>query len=628
VTWPLVRKELRDQRPFLALALLLFGIELLDVVLAQPDMHSLSSLFPQLFDASATFQLLVSFAVGTGLLVREHDDGTLAFLDGLPLTRRRLFAAKVGVALAVLMLYPTLRVGLFALLHLWGRGSLDAAFHPSLLATAWGLTALLTFLGLSAGMLLGHLRSLAWALAGLLALGVEYLGREVPRLSLLDPLELTKVRLSGNHWRLAHEAVGFQLGLAVSCAAVAGLVFVAGPGKRLQGLARAMRRPVLSALVVAMTLGALTAAVVAYDRHEPRETAPASPVAGVELPTAQGARLDTRRYTFSYPGFSSQKAKALAADADATFDQVTKLLPSDDARVVDVDLSGSLRNTAGTAFWSRVRMKLDTPNPAGVLAHETAHVLAYRIVNERGAAALSRMVAFNEGLARWVEYRAPDGEKQAAEDQFIAAALFSRHEVQPDELFDFEKLKARRDENLKYPLGGALVTALANRYGDDAPHRVLAALARDDFPVDAKGLALWQAAFQIAGFDLALVTDDFSRLLGQWKTQHAAALGQLPRLRGVLAPGKTAVDVVVVADGELPEGWRTSVRARPTEDSDSSEYSHYWTAEGRVRLERNDVSHDTVCYQAGLSSPGGATLYEAWQCAPVDWASSDEALER
>ncbi len=624
----LVRKELREQLPFVLLGLLLSCLELLEVTLSQIDTHSLSHGFSELGDASVAFQILLSFAVGTGLLVREQDDGTLRFLDGLPLTRRRLFTCKVAVALAVLMLYPSLRVGLFALLHLGARTSLNAALHPALLVTAWALTALVTLVGLAAGMLLGFLRSLAWATFGALALAVLLLGERLPRATALNPLELMTPRLTGLHWRVSREALAVQVGTAAAMCLVAGLVFCRGvSGRRMIGLAQKLRRPFLSALVATLTIGVgLAIAVFAGKAAKPKRSGDLASAPGAEFPRAPPGHLATRHYLFVYPGFGASQARALSVEADAAFEAVAALLPSPDDRPIDVDLSGSMPNTAGTAFWNRVRMEADSANPTRVLSHETSHVLAHRIVTERGNALLGRMPVLDEGLAQWISYRAPGGEGLARQDELIAAALFRRHEVIFEELVDFSEFERKRDESLKYPLGAALVRALVGRYGEVSVRRVLETLGREDFPNDRSGRALWQTTFQLAGYDLSAVVDLFYRQLEAWAKRDEATLAALPRLRAAVEAGKSKVAVRVLADRDLPQGARLAVRVRPTAKSDLSEYTLRWADSGRVFIDRDEIANEVLCFQPGLSRDN-AMLFEAWRCSPLVWADDDGALE-
>ena len=624
----LVRKELRDQLPFLVLGLFLSCMEAIDALAGQPDMHPLSSTFRQLSDPSVVFQLLLAFAMGTGLLVREQDDGTLRFLDGLPVTRTRLFASKLLVAFGVLAVYPTSRVALLALQHVASRSSLNPEIEPGLLAMAWGLMALLTLVGLSLGMVLGYLRSLAWASLAALAVALRLAGRIWPRVLALDPVELLEARLIGVRWAVSTEALLVQIGVAAVLSAVAAAAY-AGHGARRSGpFTLALRRPVPSALVFVVTLALGVAAVALYEKdgggdpeHGGGSAAPA-----VKFPEAPPGFLATRHYRFRYPALSAGRALALAADADAAFERVAALLPAG-ARPIDVDLSGSLEHTVGTAFWDRVRMRPDAERPLVVLAHETAHVLARRLVGEGGARVLDEMPVLDEGIAEWIAYRTPGGGSEEREsNELLIGVLFSRHELLLDEMVDFETLARKRDRDLEYPLGATLVDALVERHGEQSLRKLLDTLSRPDVPSDLEGLRLWQAAFQLAGYDLGAIVDVFFARAEAWAREREEVIAALPRVRGLVQPGRTRIEVRVLADGDLPDGAEFAVRFRPGERSALRDYRVFRTKGGRVSLDREYVAPDTVCFQPGLVTRR-AILYEAWSCRPVRWAKDDRVLQ-
>ncbi len=630
----LVRKELRDQRPFLALGLVLWGLELIETLLLQyPDMTPLERSFPHLADASGHLLLVLAFAVGTGLLVREQDEGTLRFLDGLPVTRLRLFATKLAVAVGVLLVYPAARTAMALALHLASRSSLDAEVHPGLLLVPLGIHAVLVLQGLSLGMLLGTLRTLAWASAATLAVLVTKLGEWVPRAKALNPFRLLELHLTGDHWDAPWEALAVQAGVAaLSCLAVAA-AYSGARGQRLLRLAQATRRPFWSAVVMVVTAGAVLWAAALAAKDDPKgprggagEEGEAQ-VEGAEFRPARPAFIATRRYTFRYPAFRASVVKPLAEKADAAFDQVASLLPPGGDEPIDVDMSGSRANTLGTAFHDRVRMTPTEEDAEEVLIHETAHVLAARMLDESGSRLLGQLAALNEGLAQWVAYRAPGGEARRERDAFTAAVVFSRHEVTLDRLFDSSAFEMRQDKWLQYPLGALLVESLAERYGDQAPRCLLETLARPDFPTRPRGMLLYQTLFQLAGYDLSVVADLFFRKLEATAKARAAEIAALPRLRGAVEAGATKLKIKVLSDKPLPGGKTVVVRLRPTADAELQDYRAWHAAQdGTVEVERHRIAMDTVCFQPGLKH-AKTVFYEPWQCQRVRWAADDSALE-
>ena len=123
---PLLRKELREQRPVLFFGLFLVALDLVSLGLSEaPDLRPLAvTLAPALHESWRVTLFLLAFALATGLLRREEDEGTLEFLDALPVTRTRLFLVKVAVAVPVLMAYPVCTAVLQAVQQLASRTSL------------------------------------------------------------------------------------------------------------------------------------------------------------------------------------------------------------------------------------------------------------------------------------------------------------------------------------------------------------------------------------------------------------------------------------------------------------------------------------------------------------------------
>jgi hypothetical protein len=80
----LFRKELRDLRPWGVLGVALGLSNVVELLLEQIDLAPLGQTFRLLNEYNVTVYWFIAFAIGTGLVIREHDDRTLAFLDGLP----------------------------------------------------------------------------------------------------------------------------------------------------------------------------------------------------------------------------------------------------------------------------------------------------------------------------------------------------------------------------------------------------------------------------------------------------------------------------------------------------------------------------------------------------------------
>lgn len=626
----LLGKELRSLRPFVFIVLALLLMDIVSVFLDPLGAHSFSDRL-QIFSEGLGFvQILFGFALGTNLLVREIDEGTLNFLDGLPLTRSAVFAAKIKAAMLVLLIYPAGVLLLNAALHAATRGSLDHALRPSLLLTMFGLCILATAVALTAGMLLGFLRYVSWLILALCAIGIKLLQDEVPSVAAaLDTTDLLTLRFIGTAWQLPMSTIWTQLGAVVLFGSLAFTLFcsagkVGARVQRIGALRRWLMRVGIALMVAAVIVGISLLAARSKDGGAGTDRQRADVVEF--MPVASG-HATTRHYSFSYPALSSARVRPLIEEADRTFDAVATLLGIEGGAPIDVDLSGTTDNHAGTAYLDRIRMRVSDRGAIPTLAHETAHVLAKRLAGGARASQLEHMMVLNEGLAEWVENKLGTRAGVTEKQELVAAIVSARRLVKPRQLTDQVGFANMVDQNLKYPLGAILIDRLVERYGAAAPHALLRTLAREDFPRDLEGYALWQTAFQLARFDLDLVLDDYARHLKGLEATHARQIARLPRPRGSLVEQDEGYTIALRFDLPLPDDVLPVVRYRPGNSADSSSYRTRYgelseAGKYTVEVPENMVARGQVCFQAGVIVESLA-MYEPWVCLPLDAAGGD-----
>jgi hypothetical protein len=626
---PLVAKELRDQRPFLWLALFFLGAEVLGTLWTDPlGFSPFASTFPLRFKADGDLSVLtfiLAFALGSGLLVREQDDRTLEFLDALPTSRWSLFGVKLLVALGTVLVYP-LGLSLWMLVqHALARTSLDPGLHLDVLAVGSVLRVAQALTVLALALALAPLRRLCWTALATLMLAQSILQERVPWLSALNPFRLTAPEFEGTRWRWPVEALGLQLSVAAVLLALALAQFL-GVGERLVGsMQRRLQGSWMGTLATLTTVGLFLVVLVRVfdsDGDEAEAQAGKGEEPTVEFPSARTAQSDTRHYQFTYPANLHKRAEPLLDGADGVFEQVRGFLGVEAGAVIRADLGGSARHTAGTAYWNTLRLNLaglsGREEALGVLRHETTHVLAQRLTGVDAAPRLSSMRLLSEGLATYVEHRFIEGSVEAEEYQLIAAAARARREVKTEELLDLERLAVERDENWVYPLGRAFIEVLVRRHGDGAPARVLTALGRKDAPEGLEGALAWQDAFQTAGIDLSQVFDDFFAYLDEQAELRADVIDALPRPRGALERKPGRVGIRAVVDGPLPEGWKVVCRFRPEETSESQEVDGPYPGLGPHWRKASELSEGKLWYQLGLKGPRGFVLYEPWTMLRVE----------
>jgi len=614
----LFRKELRDLLPWGILGFALALSSVAELLLEQVDMAPLGQTFRLFNEYNVVVYWVIAFAIGTGLAIREHDDRTLAFLDGLPVSRSRVFFVKCAVMSALVMIGPLIEVVALASLHLLSRGSLDRELHSVLLLQGLALQALLLVNGLMLGAAFGRLRSLAWAAAGLAAAALLLFAERAPRAALLNPLTLLDWEWTSGGIVVDGETVRTQIAVTAAAALVAWQGFVrAGRARQLLSLSG----PIASAAVVALTVVIAVAVFVMVMR--PLDQA-ASATAGGDAGSYQfapspPAQTLTAHYRISYPAHEAEAALALAAEADAVFERVHALLGVPLGETIDVDASGSAPNTDGTAYFGRLRMQLDSEAVA-VLAHETVHVAAQRVAGAERDWLWGAASVLNEGLASWIETRFRERVERTDERLLVLAAMHSRRELIVEELADPLLLERVRDPNLKYAAGEAMIAALVRLYGEAALARLLQAFDDPRLPFDLRGLPLWQSTFQLAGFDLAAVVDEFYRGISDYAVQHADRVAALPRPRVVLVRLGRTIGAMLVLDpphADHATAYSFVMRVRRAPDSPLTDYRHFPAAPSQPVWPRpRDMSGGRMCVQAGVNV-GAEVLYEPWTCLPT-----------
>jgi ABC-type transport system involved in multi-copper enzyme maturation permease subunit len=218
----LLRKELRSLAPFLGLVLFLIALNWGSIFLTEfPDQQSISKLLEH-ETAEQVMLFVFAFALAAGLLVRERDEGTLAFLDALPVSRARIFACKVIPALGVLWLIPLSDLALKFLLYALSHTSIETHSPGLLFLTESLLDAASCVVYFFLSLMLSFLRRFSYLVVGLLVCAYLFLQElKVPFVPLFNLLTLSDPVYQGQHWLVPTTKLLTQLLLAAACGGVA-----------------------------------------------------------------------------------------------------------------------------------------------------------------------------------------------------------------------------------------------------------------------------------------------------------------------------------------------------------------------------------------------------------------------
>jgi hypothetical protein len=538
-------KELRALRPMVwcIVALNVLGTLFL-LATEMPDAQTFRHPAWMAEDRHGWVVMLALFAlmIGAGLLTHESEQGTLRFLDGLPLSRTRLFFAKLLAALAVLALVPLLGVPEEVFFDWLSRTSVDGPYPWGFPWALGGLAMVVSAFVLALAMVVSFVRAWFALVAGLLFLGFVWMRMHGgARAAFFDPGELLHVGLEGGRVLVPWGHVAAQLGATAGLLAVAWVGFVHLGDRGQFAVQQLGRWRVLRWLGMGVRWLApvvwIAAMVWLFSTIENDQVDFATTPAGEKA----FARHETERYEFLYRSAQAAVAEPLLEVADEVHGKVAEFFeaPPPPARIV-VDLASPvLSHAAGQTTWTKIRMPLapgqELERLELVLGHETAHVFIDQLSDGRLARHFRWIRFLHEGLASHVEQVHFADEAARAQNRRSVAGAWSRGRVPFELLCDDEELGRGRDRQLVYPLGEVFCRALIESQGRDAPARLLRAFARRDAPAGLEGAALWRDTMQAAGLD-------FDRAIAAYESGCAALaeeerdfVARLPRVTAAVA---------------------------------------------------------------------------------------------
>jgi hypothetical protein len=533
----LLKKELRALRPMaLLIVAVLAAMFIYSMVDEFPDMTTSSSR-----ESEATGMLMLiglfSAMTGAGLLVSESNEGTLLFLDGLPLSRTRIFFSKVIAGLAVLGLIPLLGCGLDILSLALTHQSTSPPFHWDTARMCFVQGSIVAIYLLSLATALSFVRQWFTLVVGFVVWGFLWLRvNEVAWTALFDPYQLLTCSIDDAQVRFPWHHAAAAMSVSFFSLALAWFSFQS-LGDRMQYAAQRVRRWRMAtvlrfigiALVPVVWISVVGKLLQLTRSNEPK--------------TAHGIHVEksfaytqTKRFDFVFRESQRKQAESLIATADAIHDRVTGYLGASfvPGRIVADLGSPVVAHAAGQATWTKIRVPLglglSTHELQAVLGHETTHVYIEQLSNGAMFRHFSSTRFFHEGLATFVEHKFFSTPEECEKMRRLAAVAASRGTVPFETLASNKDLSKERDGNLVYPLGEIFCHALVSTYGDGAPGKLLRAFGRPNAPTALEGAAFWRDAMQSCGFNLDCVIAAYDTEVSRAITEQAAFIEKFPKL--------------------------------------------------------------------------------------------------
>lgn len=605
----LLRKELRALRPFLWLILIIEVLEvMMQLMTKYPDQFSLSEVFTD-FDGTLAYLMLliIAFAIGQTLIQREKSEETLEFIDSLPVSRARVYWTKWFAGFLVLAFY--LIIGLVFILpfQILSLTSDDRSLYVEFWWPMLIMDLIVVGIYLMLGMALAFFGRFGLLAAAFYLIGIWMLKEyEVPGAKRFDPLEFGKFNVIGNTFIVPWGIVWSQLIFSLAIGFIGQFAFERlGRSDHGDGFWKRAATPIFVLGLFFAFAAWFVAGIITFDEED---LPPPSDGSTVSFPSWETTRAKTDHFVFIYPNSQARAAEALIAEADEIHDTVTDFLGAEPQRELVVDLTSASPRHAGTAYWGRIRMNLQSKGlesrlPA-VLGHELCHIYIDQLSDNKVSDKFNATRFFHEGLASLVEYRFFRPPEELAQIRRVAAAAHDREEIRFEDLVSSSRLSEEFAAEWVYPLGEVFAAAIVETWGDEAPRNLIRAFGRPDAPRNLNGMVLWQDTFQAAGYDLEAAIAAFFTLLDETVESEREWLDSLPDFRGQLITdesGRIGVRVRTTDGdpiGKLQPRRQLMVRFRAGPGTPETEY-----------VVRN-ADRDGVAWVSRDRFPGGAINFQ------------------
>lgn len=609
------RKEWRGLLPLLPMFGLFFCADLVAVPLTkaldESDWFDHSGLDP---DGIAPFALyLMGIIVGYSLFPREYEEKTIDFLHSLPITRGQVFLAKWLAGAALVTIVCLAQEVTYAFLQLFDGDSLTASSfrweNSGKLLLLGSATALE---GLSHGLLLSFGRHFGFLLLGFAAWVVSRLEDHFVTLEYLSPLSVAKPVFYGEDlvipwtpllWHSILSLIALLLSFRLwSKSGHQGTYFALYRLKRWRKTVGCFTTLAVIVLVMLWVAG------IDDDEEDPNPD-----------PKPLHARVATKHYNFTYPANLQDRALRLAESADAIYEELALVFGGVKKSIIVADLTDRSREHLGLATLDKMRIDIFNNEEPDILkhtlAHETVHVLCFRLSGERGRVHETPLALMSEGTAEFLAFERGGSSRSRKDSRRHAVSMYHRHQLKFVDLVSDESARIH-DDNFRYTLGELWVQALVDCYGKSSLGRIWRAVGRPNAPNIDNPVTFWQDTLQASGYSFEKVRSRWLKLLTELEQQEAELLKALPRPRGRVIKGSDGeYQLEIRCDKKVPENWPglvLKVRARNGENYDI------------VRVEptedpqmyRADISWygETFDYQIGIQfSDTAYPVYEEWK---------------
>ena len=489
----LFRTEFRQLWPLAGLWFLLevlhTGLLVFTTRLDETEYSELCDSFCQTgVNSSAVFIIvLIIVWVGWSLFPRDSDDGTLAHLQSLAITRPQIFGAKVLAAFALLSVFYLFSSAASYLFVTLNPQSIHGKYYADM-----EVQHLLRYLGFSAIVLCHAVFLSSFRLIGLVLYAgyfviVGWLESTVGNVGAWNLLNLLRVDFHGSElvtdWSmyLIHGAIalvilwlGYIRWMRQEASPSFGRVALDSPW---------LTVPFMGVLFIGLLAFLLDhSSKTVAQRNDAFDT------------------LETEHYRFVYQSAAAPFAEELAENADDMLQRMANYLNTDPPPKIQTDLTANTSHIAGLAVHNRIRMRLrrfaqDTQNQF-VLAHETAHVFQSTVSQRRLKKVNSSVNFFIEGMAQQVAFEIVPDEQRRRLNWVVGAVAAKRHDIEFTDMVDATAFSEKFDAELPYTLGDLWVNTMTEVCGEESLGEFLKIVGSKESVLALRGVPFWRQHLQ------------------------------------------------------------------------------------------------------------------------------------
>lgn len=437
---------------------------------------------------SAIFIVLVIIVwIGWSLFPRDSDDGTLAHLQSLAVSRPQIFGAKVFAAFALivcLFLFSSLTTYFYVWLN---PQSIHGKFYASIETQQFLRSLAFSTIVLCHAVFLSSFRLVGLVLYAVYFVVVGFLESQLGDIGAWNLLNLLHVDYYGSTLLTNWTRFLIHGGVAVFLLWLAYLRWMKREVS--QHTARfSLDSPWITVPVMALLFLGLIGGLKQHsdttvaERNEAYDT------------------LTTEHFRFVYLNNAAPYAEELAAGADDMLLRIAEYLDATPPPMIQTDLTANTSHVAGLAVHNRIRMRLrrvtgDEQNRF-VLAHETAHVFQSDMSNRQMKKVDSSLNFFIEGMAQQVAYTVEPNERERNINWIVGAVSADRHDIDFTDLVDSQAFGQKFDAELPYTLGDLWVNTMTEVCGHDSLGKFLTIIGADDAVLSLRGVDFWRQHLQ------------------------------------------------------------------------------------------------------------------------------------